>query len=125
MDSLRIKPSEILNKFQLSEIRQKSDMRNIIALLFDWGMMALGISLFYLFPFRLPFLSCFLPQFAALSSLSTLASFLCYPLKLMKRGRRRGRRHGRRRRIKQYQQVIGLNLKTNLVLVRVANQAKN
>lgn len=56
MDSLRIKPSEILNKFQLSEIRQKSDMRNIIALLFDWGMMALGISLFYLFPNFLTFL---------------------------------------------------------------------
>ena len=56
MDSLRIKPSEILNKFQLSEIRQKNDTRNIIALLFDWGMMALGISLFYLFPNFLTFL---------------------------------------------------------------------
>ena len=56
MDSLRIKPSEVLNKFQLSEIRQKNDIRNIIALLFDWGMMAFGISLFYLYPNLLTFL---------------------------------------------------------------------
>ena len=37
MESTKIKPLDVLSESQLSEIRKKNDLRNIYALLFDWG----------------------------------------------------------------------------------------
>jgi fatty acid desaturase len=41
----------------LSEIRQKNDLRNIFALLFDWGLMIISLYIFYTYPSFLTFLA--------------------------------------------------------------------
>ena len=56
MESSKIRPSDLLDKFQLSEIRQKKDLRNILALLFDWGTMIFGFYIFFIYPSFLTFL---------------------------------------------------------------------
>jgi len=56
MESSKIRPSDLLDKFQLSEIRQKKDLRNILALLFDWGTMIFGFYIFFIYPSPLTFL---------------------------------------------------------------------
>lgn len=56
MESSKIRPSDLLYKFQLSEIRQKKDLRNILALLFDWGTMIFGFYIFFIYPSPLTFL---------------------------------------------------------------------
>jgi fatty acid desaturase len=56
MESSKIRPSDLLDKFQLSEIRQKKDLRNILALLFDWGTMIFGFYIFFIYPSLLTFL---------------------------------------------------------------------
>ena len=55
MVSSKIRPLDILNESQLSEIRQKNDLRNIFALLFDWGLMIIGLYAFYNYPSFLSF----------------------------------------------------------------------
>ena len=50
MESTKIKPLDVLSESQLSEIRKKNDLRNIFALLFDWGLMVLGFYVFYNYP---------------------------------------------------------------------------
>ena len=55
MVSSKIRPLDILNESQLSEIRQKNDLRNIFALLFDWGLMIIGLYIFYTYPSFLTF----------------------------------------------------------------------
>ena len=55
MVSSKIRPLDILNEYQLSEIRQKNDLRNIFALLFDWGFMIIGLYIFYNYPSVLTF----------------------------------------------------------------------
>jgi len=50
MDLVKIKPQDLLDASQLSEIRNKHDYRNVFALMFDWGLMALGFYIFYYFP---------------------------------------------------------------------------
>ena len=55
MVSSKIRPLDILNESQLSEIRQKNDLRNIFALLFDWGLMIIGLYVFYNYPSFLTF----------------------------------------------------------------------
>ena len=47
MESIKIKPIDVLDKSQLNEIRQQNDLRNIFALFFDWGLMTLGLYIFY------------------------------------------------------------------------------
>ena len=47
MESTKIKPLDVLSESQLSEIRNKNDLRNIFALFFDWGLMVLGLYVFY------------------------------------------------------------------------------
>ena len=49
MESIKIKPIDVLDKSQLNEIRQQNDLRNIFALFFDWGLMTLGLYIFYYF----------------------------------------------------------------------------
>jgi len=49
MDLIKIKPQDILNASQLSEIRKKHDYRNVFALMFDWGLIASGFYIFYYF----------------------------------------------------------------------------
>ena len=55
MVSSKIRPLDILNESQLSEIRQKNDLINIFALLFDWGLMIIGLYVFYNYPSFLSF----------------------------------------------------------------------
>ena len=55
MVTSKIRPLDILNESQLSEIRQKNDLRNIFALLFDWGLMIIGLYAFYNYPSFLSF----------------------------------------------------------------------
>ena len=57
MESTKIKPLDVLSESQLSEIRQKNDLWNIFALLFDWGLMVLGLYVFYYYPSILTFLA--------------------------------------------------------------------
>jgi len=57
MVSSKIRPLDILNESQLSEIRQKNDLRNIFALLFDWGLMIISLYIFYTYPSFLTFLA--------------------------------------------------------------------
>ena len=57
MESTKIKPLDVLSESQLSEIRKKNDLRNIFALLFDWGLMVLGLYVFYYYPSILTFLA--------------------------------------------------------------------
>ena len=57
MVSSKIRPLDILNEYQLSEIRQKNDLRNIFALLFDWGLMIIGLYIFYNYPSFLTFIT--------------------------------------------------------------------
>ena len=56
METIKTKPLDVLDKSQLSEIRLMKDFRNIFALCFDWGMMTLGLAIFYYFPGLLTFL---------------------------------------------------------------------
>ena len=56
MESIKIKPIDVLDKSQLNEIRQQNDLRNIFALFFDWGLMTLGLYIFYYYPSVLTFL---------------------------------------------------------------------
>ena len=56
METTKTKPLDVLDKSQLSEIRLMKDFRNIFALCFDWGMMTLGLAIFYYFPGLLTFL---------------------------------------------------------------------
>ena len=57
MENIRIKPKELLDQFQLSEIRHKQDIRNVFALFFDWGLIVSSFILFYNFPNTLTFIS--------------------------------------------------------------------
>ena len=57
MESIKIKPLDVLDKSQLNEIRQQNDLRNIFALFFDWGLMTLGLYIFYYYPSVLTFLA--------------------------------------------------------------------
>ena len=56
MENIRIKPKELLDQFQLSEIRHKQDIRNVLALFFDWGLIFSSFILFYIFPSTLTFI---------------------------------------------------------------------
>ena len=56
MESIKIKPIDVLDKSQLNEIRQQNDLRNIFALFFDWGLMTLSLYIFYYYPSVLTFL---------------------------------------------------------------------
>ena len=56
MESIKIKPIDVLDKSQLNEIRQQNDLRNIFALFFDWGLMTLGLYIFYYYPSVFTFL---------------------------------------------------------------------
>ena len=56
MENIRIKPRDLLDDIQLSEIRKKNDFRNVFALFFDWGSIALSFILFYHFPSILTFI---------------------------------------------------------------------
>ena len=56
MESMKIKPQDVLNELQISEIRKKNDFRNIFALLFDWGLMVFGLYIFYFYPSPLTFM---------------------------------------------------------------------
>ena len=56
METIKTKPLDVLDKSQLSEIRLMKDFRNVFALCFDWGMMTLGLAIFYYFPGLLTFL---------------------------------------------------------------------
>ena len=55
MESIKIKPLDVLDKSQLNEIRQQNDLRNIFALFFDWGLMTLGLYICYYDPSVLTF----------------------------------------------------------------------
>ena len=57
MESTKIKPLDVLSESQLSEIRKKNDLRNIFALLFDWGLMVFALYVFYYYPSILTFLA--------------------------------------------------------------------
>ena len=57
MEKIKIKPKELLDDIQISEIRQKKDFRNVFALLFDWGLIVSSFILFYNFPNTLTFIS--------------------------------------------------------------------
>ena len=50
MEVSRIKPRDLLNSGQIDQIRTKNDFRNIFALIFDWGLIVLGMSIFYYYP---------------------------------------------------------------------------
>ena len=50
MEVSRIKPRDLLNSGQIDQIRAKNDFRNIFALIFDWGLIVLGMSIFYYYP---------------------------------------------------------------------------
>ena len=50
MEVSRIKPRDLLNSGQIEQIRAKNDFRNIFALIFDWGLIVLGMSIFYYYP---------------------------------------------------------------------------
>ena len=56
MESMKIKPQDVLNELQISEIRKKNDLRNVFALLFDWGLMVFGLYIFYFYPSPLTFM---------------------------------------------------------------------
>ena len=56
MNSLKIRPQDVLNESQISEIRKKNDFRNIFALIFDWGLMTIGFYIFYFYPGPFTFL---------------------------------------------------------------------
>ena len=56
MDFSKTKPLDLLDKSQISELRQKKDFRNVLALSFDWGMMAFGFYIFYAYPSLITFL---------------------------------------------------------------------
>ena len=56
MENIRIKPRDLLDDIQLSEIRKKNDFRNVFALFFDWGLIVLSFTLFYHFPSILTFI---------------------------------------------------------------------
>ena len=47
MEATKTKPLDLLDKHQLSQIREKSDFRNIFALCLDWGLIVFGLSIFY------------------------------------------------------------------------------
>jgi fatty acid desaturase len=51
----KIKPLDLLDEVQLNEIRMKKNSMNILALMFDWGLIILGFCLFYFFPSTLSF----------------------------------------------------------------------
>tara|TARA_Y100000816_G_scaffold160765_1_gene114965 strand:+ start:842 stop:1768 length:927 start_codon:yes stop_codon:yes gene_type:complete len=50
MEVSRIKPRDLLNSGQIDQIRAKNDFRNIFALIFDWGLIVLGMNIFYYYP---------------------------------------------------------------------------
>ena len=50
MEVSRIKPRDLLDSRQIDQIRAKNDFRNIFALIFDWGLIVLGMSIFYYYP---------------------------------------------------------------------------
>ena len=56
MDFSKTKPLDLLDESQISELRQKKDFRNVLALSFDWGMMAFGFYIFYAYPSVITFL---------------------------------------------------------------------
>ena len=58
MYAAKLKPSDLLDKFQISQIRQKRDYVNVLALLFDWGLIASGFLVFYNFQNFLTFIFC-------------------------------------------------------------------
>ena len=57
MEATKTKPLDILDKHQLSQIREKNDFRNIFALCLDWGLIVFGLSIFYYYPSALTFIS--------------------------------------------------------------------
>ena len=57
MEVSRIKPRDLLNSGQIDQIRTKNDFRNIFALIFDWGLIVLGMSIFYYYPSILSFIA--------------------------------------------------------------------
>ena len=58
MDVAKLKPSDLLDNSQISQIRQKRDYLNVLALLCDWGLIASGFLIFYNFQNFLTFLFC-------------------------------------------------------------------
>ena len=42
MEATKTKPLDLLDKHQLSQIREKNDFRNIFALCLDWGLIVFG-----------------------------------------------------------------------------------
>ena len=57
MEATKTKPLDLLDKHQLSQIREKNDFRNIFALCLDWGLIVFGLSIFYYYPSALTFIS--------------------------------------------------------------------
>ena len=57
MEATKTKPLDLLDKHQLSQIREKNDFRNIFALCLDWGLIVFGLSIFYFYPSALTFIS--------------------------------------------------------------------
>ena len=57
MEATKTKPLDLLDKQQLSQIREKNDFRNIFALCLDWGLIVFGLSIFYYFPSVFTFIS--------------------------------------------------------------------
>ena len=57
MEATKTKPLDLLDKRQLSQIREKNDFRNIFALCLDWGLIVFGLSIFYYYPSALTFIS--------------------------------------------------------------------
>jgi len=57
MEATKTKPLDLLDKHQLSQIREKNDFRNIFALCVDWGLIVFGLSIFYYYPSALTFIS--------------------------------------------------------------------
>ena len=57
MEATKTKPLDLLDKHQLSQIREKNDFRNIFALSLDWGLIVFGLSIFYYYPSALTFIS--------------------------------------------------------------------
>ena len=57
MEATKTKPLDLLDKHQLSQIREKNDFRNIFALFLDWGLIVFGLSIFYYYPSALTFIS--------------------------------------------------------------------